>query len=158
MLSGFCLSSSNPEPVSTLDYYARLANRKGACKGLKTILLNDGNVRLTIERTLVDEVFSSTNRSSQCQQSIGNRNEEFITCTGSIIMERNGIPSDHREIPTHCSLNKVEIVNDSNELKNSIIVTNTSWEAFYGVSCEHSFKDSEQQGKLMTKELIGCEF
>ena len=52
-LSGLCLSSSAPAPVSTLDYFVKLANRNGACKGLKSKLLKNGIKDTILEKLLV---------------------------------------------------------------------------------------------------------
>ncbi len=158
ILTNLALASSVPLPVMTLDYFVRLANKKGVCKDIKTIFLNNGDVQLIIDRHQINEIFTSSDTSSQCEQRIGKMDEEFILCKGSTQIETNGIPTDHREIPYQCSMNSVEIVNDTNELKNSIMVTKTSWEAWYGMNCDEAFNESERLGKTIIQNLTGCEF
>ena len=157
-LTNLSLASSVPLPVMTLDYFVRLANRKGVCKDIKTIFLRNGDVQLIIDNHQINEIFTSSDTTSQCDQRIGKMGEEFILCQGSIQANRNGIPTDHREMPSYCSMNSVEIVNDTNELKNSIMVSKKSWEAWYGMNCDEAFSESERLGKTVIQNLTGCEF
>jgi hypothetical protein len=156
-------ASVKPASVSDLDYYVNLAHHKGLCGDIST-RLTKANDTMKTEKVLISvpskklsETLSSSSSASQCQNTLGNRGQAILACKGEIAEDRLGMPKDHIEMPTYCTQNTVEVIDDSNESITSISITQESWQATYFDTCESSYQKAQATNTLETQDVAACE-